>query len=162
MQAECGLGRGRRAKRGYHAWPLAATLVDDAGDLPENPWGTRRTGAGPGGLGLIRQGQLVGALVAGFAALGCSSFRAAELYQSGSAALDAGEPRRAIAQLRAAEALAPEASEIQNHLGLAYREADQPLAARAAFERALELDCENRAARNNLRALDRLEESSGN
>jgi len=109
---------------------------------------------------LNRRGRMIVALVAGLGAFACSSFRAAELYQGGSAALDAGEPERAIAQLRAAEALAPEASEIQNHLGLAYREAGQPLAARAAFERALELDCENRAARNNLRALDRLKESS--
>jgi len=80
---------------------------------------------------------------------GCSSFRAAKLYQSGSAALDRGDVVQSIAELEEASRLAPNASEIQNHLGLAYAEAGEHVRAQAAFNRALELDCENSAARQN-------------
>ncbi len=83
---------------------------------------------------------------------GCASFRAAQFYQSGTRALDRGDPEAAIRDFEAAEALAPEASEIQNHLGLAYRDAGRPVEARAAFARAVELDCENDAAQRNLDA----------
>ena len=76
---------------------------------------------------------------------GCSSFRAAKLYQSGSAALDRGDVVQSIAELEEASRLAPNASEIQNHLGLAYAEAGEHVRAQAA----LELDCENSAARQN-------------
>ena len=83
---------------------------------------------------------------------GCTSFRAAQLYQSGTRALDRGDSVAAIRDLEAAENLAPEASEIQNHLGLAYRAAGRFPEARVAFERAVVLDCENDAARRNLEA----------
>ena len=83
---------------------------------------------------------------------GCASFRAAQLYQSGTHALDRGDAAAAIRDLEAAEELAPEASEIQNHLGLAYREAGRFGEARAAFVKAVELDCENEAAQRNLDA----------
>lgn len=90
------------------------------------------------------------ALVLGIVFLaGCSSFRAAKLYQSGSAALDRGDVVQSIAELEEASRLAPNASEIQNHLGLAYAEAGEHARAQAAFNRALELDCENSAARQN-------------
>lgn len=85
---------------------------------------------------------------------GCTSFEAARLYRSGTAALDAGEPIRAVADLERAGTLAPEASEVQNHLGLAYAAAGRPGDAEQAFRRAVELDCENAAARENLRAAE--------
>jgi Flp pilus assembly protein TadD len=81
---------------------------------------------------------------------GCASYRGAQLYQSGTLALDQGEPQRAIRELEGAARLVPHASEIQNHLGLAYAEAGRVEEARQAFRRALALDCDNRAARENL------------
>ena len=83
---------------------------------------------------------------------GCASFQAAQFYQSGTRALDRGDTEDAIRDLEAAEALAPEASEIQNHLGLAYRDAGRLGEARSAFARAVELDCDNDAAQRNLDA----------
>jgi Flp pilus assembly protein TadD len=85
---------------------------------------------------------------------GCASYQAARLYRSGTAALDAGAPERAIADLERAASLAPQASEVQNHLGLAYASAGRPADAERAFRRALELDCDNAAARENLRAAE--------
>ena len=67
-----------------------------------------------------------------------------------SLALDQGEPQRAISELEGAARLVPHASEIHNHLGLAYAEAGRVEEARRAFQRALVLDCDNRAARANL------------
>jgi Flp pilus assembly protein TadD len=87
-------------------------------------------------------------------ASGCASVEAARLYRSGTAALDAGQPERAIADLERAGALAPQASEVQNHLGLAYAAAGRPAEAERAFRRALELDCDNAAARENLHAAE--------
>jgi Flp pilus assembly protein TadD len=83
---------------------------------------------------------------------GCASLEAARLYRSGTEALDAGEPQRAVADLERAGTLAPQASEVQNHLGLAYAAAGRPDDAERAFRRAVELDCDNAAARENLRA----------
>jgi Flp pilus assembly protein TadD len=60
-----------------------------------------------------------------------------------------------VADLERAAALVPAASEVQNHLGLAYAAAGRDADARAAFERAVELDCENAAAGQNLRAARR-------
>ena len=82
--------------------------------------------------------------------LGCTSWRAARLYQSGTAALDAGQVERAMSDLEHAARLQPSASEINNHLGLAHMAAGDRKAARVAFEHALELDCDNSAARRNL------------
>lgn len=87
--------------------------------------------------------------------VGCASFRGARLYQSGSAALDRGDPERAVVDLERAAALVPYASEVQNHLGLAYAAAGRHDAALRAFRRAVELDCRNRAAALNLRAAER-------
>jgi tetratricopeptide (TPR) repeat protein len=90
--------------------------------------------------------------------LGCSSWRAARLYQSGSLALDEGRVEEALDDLERAVVLAPQASAIQNHLGLARVAADEPRAAAAAFQRAVDLDCDNAAAAENLaRARARLE-----
>jgi Flp pilus assembly protein TadD len=92
------------------------------------------------------------------AVAGCTTLEGARLYESGTDALDQGDPERAIADLEHAARLVPQGSEIQNHLGLAYAAAGRPDDAERAFRRAVELDCDNAAARENLRAaeLDRL------
>lgn len=92
--------------------------------------------------------------------VGCPSgpgraIQGARHYGAGTAALERGESARAIAELERAAGLVPHASEIQNHLGLAYWQAGDADRARAAFERAVELDCENRAAQSNLSRLER-------
>ncbi len=96
----------------------------------------------------------------------CSSYRGARLYQSGSRALDRGEVAAAIGDLERAAQWVPYASEIQNHLGIAYTEAGRHGAAFAAYRRAVDLDCENAAAQHNLRVAQALgltarEESAG-
>ena len=87
-------------------------------------------------------------------ALGCSSLRAARLYQSGTSALDRGDTTQAIAELERAAELLPEASEVQNHLGLAYQAAGRERDAEFAFRRAVALDCGNAAAVENLRVAE--------
>lgn len=93
------------------------------------------------------------ALVA-LASLGCASFQGWRLYDSGTDALDRGDTARAIADLERAAELVPRASEIQNHLGLAYAADGRSDEARHAFRRAVALDCGNRAAQRNLRAAE--------
>ncbi len=90
-------------------------------------------------------------LAAALAAAGCAHLEASRLYASGTAALDAGDSATAVADLERAAVLAPEISEIQNHLGLAYDAAGRSDDALRAFERAVELDCDNAPARENLR-----------
>ena len=99
--------------------------------------------------------RLLAAAAAAVAALlaGCASYEAMRLYESGTHALDRGDAQRAVADLERAAALAPDASPIQNHLGLAYQDAGRPEDALRAFERAVELDCGNEAAVANLRAM---------
>jgi Flp pilus assembly protein TadD len=80
----------------------------------------------------------------------CAPLQGARLYRSGTDALDRGETAVAIADLERAAELVPEASEIQNHLGLAYQAAGRDADARHAFARAVELDCDNAAAQENL------------
>lgn len=89
------------------------------------------------------------------------TFRGGRLYVSGTEALDRGETTRAITQLEEAATLAPSVSEIRNHLGLAYWSAGDETSARAAFEAAIELDCDNDAARSNLARLDANAEVAG-
>ena len=88
--------------------------------------------------------------VLAFGLVGCQSFRAARLYQRGTAALSAGQSEDAISALDRAGQLAPGASEIQNHLGLAFASAGQHEKALSAFQRAVDLDCSNSAAAHNL------------
>jgi Flp pilus assembly protein TadD len=97
--------------------------------------------------------RLAVAAVLGIAALGCASLEGARLYESGTRALEAGDSARAIAELERAAELVPHASEIQNHLGIAYLQSGRPDAAREAFERAVALDCSNAAAHDNLARL---------
>ena len=82
---------------------------------------------------------------------GCASFEGARFYQRGSEALERGDADQAIADLERAAELVPHASEIQNHLGLAYEVAGRHESATSAFRRAVELDCDNEAAQANLR-----------
>jgi Flp pilus assembly protein TadD len=63
-----------------------------------------------------------------------------------------GDAERAVADLERAAVLTPQASEVQNHLGLAYGALGRDDDAVRAFERAVEIDCDNRAAQQNLRA----------
>ena len=100
---------------------------------------------------LIRQSTPL-LLLALLPLLACSSLQGARLYASGTQALDAGQPERAVADLEAAAVLLPEASEVQNHLGLAYARTGRAEDATAAFQRAVEIDCDNDAAKHNLRA----------
>lgn len=62
----------------------------------------------------------------------------------------AGLSVRAVAELEQAAALAPQSSEIQNHLGLAYADLGRDAEALDSFQRAVDLDCNNAAARANL------------
>jgi Flp pilus assembly protein TadD len=101
----------------------------------------------------MRRSRLfLAALMAG--ALGCAALEAARLYARGTEALERGETARAIVELERAAALAPHASEIQNHLGIAYVAAGREADAVAAFRRAVELDCDNQAALVNLRRFE--------
>jgi len=86
---------------------------------------------------------------------GCTSLEGAKLYARGSAAFERGELGAAIADLERAAALVPEASEVHNHLGLAYARAGREGEALREFERAVEIDCDNEAARHNLAAAER-------
>jgi Flp pilus assembly protein TadD len=92
-------------------------------------------------------------LGAALALAGCASFEAGRAFQRGTAALDRGDAPSAVDELERAAALAPAASAVHNHLGIAYEAAGRPGDARRAYERAVELDCENEAAGRNLAAL---------
>ena len=81
---------------------------------------------------------------------GCAAIDGAQLYREGTQALERGDAERAVIALERAAERAPRASEVHNHLGLAYLALGRRGEARLAFERAVALDCENRAARHNL------------
>lgn len=99
---------------------------------------------------MLARSLVILAAVALSVALGCAGFRGARLYQSGSVALERGETARAIGDLEQAARLVPQASEVHNHLGLAYAQAGRDREALGAFERAVALDCDNAAAAHNL------------
>ena len=91
---------------------------------------------------------------------GCEStpiraLRGARHYAAGTEALERSDDGLAIAEFERAAELVPHASEVQNHLGLAYWSDGRPQAARGAFEKAIELDCDNVVARANLERLIR-------
>jgi len=88
-------------------------------------------------------------------ALGCAAVAGHRHFEAGNRALDRGDAALAVAEFERAAALVPEASEVQNHLGIAYAADGRHEAALAAFERAVALDCDNRAAAENLRAARR-------
>ena len=93
-------------------------------------------------------------------ALGCATVQGHRHFEAGNAALDRGDAVLAAAELERAAALVPKASEVQNHLGIAYAAAGRHADALAAFERAVALDCDNRAAAENLRAARRRSEAA--
>ena len=111
---------------------------------------------GPVFRGTFRTVLIVGSMLV---TNGCQSppldaMRGAQFYASGTQSLRAGNSAIAIRDLLRAAELVPHASEIQNHLGLAYwAEGDQEQA-RLAFDRAIELDCGNTAALENRIALE--------
>jgi lipoprotein NlpI len=80
----------------------------------------------------------------------CAAVDATRLFRSGTAALDRGDATAAVRDLEAAAQLLPESSAVHNHLGLAYAAAERHDAALREFERAVEIDCDNQAARANL------------
>jgi Tfp pilus assembly protein PilF len=93
-------------------------------------------------------------LTIGMIATGCEStpmraYRGAQHYSAGTDALSRSDGAFAVSELEQAAVLVPHASEIQNHLGLAYWADGRQDAARVAFEKAIELDCENLAAQTN-------------
>lgn len=107
-----------------------------------------------------RLGSAAAVIVFGLVAIGsgCESasmqtLLGARHYAAGNDALARNHGERAIEELERAAALVPHASEIQNHLGLAYWSEGRLGEARTAFEQALELDCENQAAESNLESL---------
>ena len=93
------------------------------------------------------------ALALGLLIAGCASLGATRAFHNGTEALERGEAERAVAELERAAALVPDSSAVQNHLGIAYEASDRPEDARRAYERAVELSCENEAAQSNLRAI---------
>lgn len=100
------------------------------------------------------------AILLGVLGTGCEStpiraFRGARHYAAGTEALKQNDDRLAISELEEAAVLVPHASEIQNHLGIAYWSDGRPQMAQLAFERAIELDCDNDIARVNLERLMR-------
>jgi Flp pilus assembly protein TadD len=84
----------------------------------------------------------------------CASYQGARLYRSGSLALERGDAAAAIRDLEQAAHLVPQASEVRNHLGLAYQSAGRDAEALEAFRSAVELDCDNAAAQANLAAAE--------
>jgi len=84
---------------------------------------------------------------------GCASLEAGRAFRRGDAALERGEAALAVDELERAAALEPRSSAVQNHLGIAYEASRDLPAAQRAYQRAVELDCSNRAAERNLAAL---------
>ena len=82
--------------------------------------------------------------------LGCSAIEGAHFYREGTRALERGDTDGAVRSLELAAERVPEASEVQNHLGIAYLASGRRDDAVRAFARAVALDCNNAAARRNL------------
>lgn len=102
---------------------------------------------------VLGAGMLALSLVACAGSAPVRAVRAARYYAAGTRALDRGESRAAIEALEFAVDLMPNASEIHNHLGLAYWSEGRSEEALRELEHAVELDCENEAARVNLARL---------
>jgi Flp pilus assembly protein TadD len=100
---------------------------------------------------VIRARGLAAAL--GASLLGCAAIEGARLYSDGTDALERGDTEGAVRSLERAAERTPDASEVQNHLGIAYLASGRRDDALRAFERAVELDCNNVAAQRNLELL---------
>jgi len=114
----------------------------------------------------VRAAMAVAVISVGVMQAGCEStpvraFRGARHYAAGTEALQRNDDALAIAELERAAVLVPHASEIQNHLGIAYWSDGRPHSAQAAFEQAIELDCDNDVARANLAQLMRSDDLQG-
>jgi len=115
------------------------------------------------GKKFVRAAIAVAATSLAVVVVGCEStpiraIRGARHYAAGTEALERSDDVLAIAELERAAELVPHASEIQNHLGLAYWSDGRPQAAQMAFEKAVELDCDNLVAQANLERLMRSED----
>jgi len=93
---------------------------------------------------------LAATVVTAVLSLGCTSLQGARAYREGNRALERGQPSEAMPHLERAAMLLPGQSEIHNHLGLALVQTDRLDEAVVQFERAVDLDCDNRAAEANL------------
>jgi Flp pilus assembly protein TadD len=100
-----------------------------------------------------RMRSVVGFALLAATALGCAHVEASRYFASGTAALDRGDPARAVHDLEQAAARTPDVSAIHNHLGIAYEQAGRSDDALRAYQRAVDLDCDNTAAEQNLDAL---------
>ncbi|HEU4430754.1 MAG TPA: tetratricopeptide repeat protein [Myxococcota bacterium] len=83
-------------------------------------------------------------------AAACATSSGTRLFRSGTAALDRGDAAAAVHDLEAAARALPDSSAVRNHLGLAYAAAGRHDDALREFERAVAIDCDNRAAQTNL------------
>ena len=113
-----------------------------------------RADAGPRRQRSVARGLLAGGSLALLLSSGCAeaprrAWEGARLYSAGTRSLEAGDAATAVDELSRAADLVPQASEIQNHLAMAYWTLGQLDEAEAAFDEALVLDCENEAARSN-------------
>lgn len=101
----------------------------------------------------VATGLIAFALIACAGSPPVQAMRAARYYAEGTRALDRGEGSEAVVALERAVGLMPNASEIHNHLGLAYWSEGRAEDALRSLSRAVDLDCENEAARGNLARL---------
>jgi Flp pilus assembly protein TadD len=101
-----------------------------------------------------RSSRLLGSCLLAITLAGCSTWEGSRRYASGTRALDRGDTELAVRELERAAELVPHASEVRNHLGLAYAAEGRDAEALRAFEKAVELDCDNEAAVENLRAVE--------
>lgn len=110
------------------------------------------TGRGKPFVMAIRHGtrMLVATLLTVALSVGCASLKGVHAYRQGNQALERGEPAAAVVYLERAATLLPDQSEVHNDLGLALAQTDELDEAVREFERAVELDCDNRAAEANL------------
>jgi Flp pilus assembly protein TadD len=95
----------------------------------------------------------IAAVLLAMATLACAHVESSRLFDRGTAALDRGDAAAAVGDLERAAALTPDVSAIQNHLGIAYEQSGRDGEALRAYEKAVDLDCDNTAARENLDAL---------
>lgn len=103
---------------------------------------------------MTRAGLFAGLWVSLLLGSGCAegprrTLEGARFYSAGTRSLEAGDAATAVAELSRAADLVPHASEIQNHLGMAYWTLGELDEAESAFDQALVLDCDNEAARLN-------------
>src|SRR5204862_1748691 len=96
-----------------------------------------------GSVGLAPLLRATGAVALCALLLSCSAIEGARLYREGTQALERGDADSAVRSLERAAERVPQASEVQNHLGLAYLASGRRDDAVRAFERAVALDCNN-------------------